>query len=891
MTDLFISYSRDDREFAERIHNAVKKEEGRNAWLDKVDIEKGEQFWREIEQGIDGANALVFLISPTSIKKAAGEQEYCRREIEYAVRQGKRIIPIVLRDCFHPNERVETRLISEILAHQELRERNWLDFHEQNFESNFAELLETIDKDLEYVKLHTQFLEYARDWVDGGRKDSNLLRGELLEEAEAWLQSGKEKIQLQRKELWRKYRDPEPTEDQQNFIVQSRLAENERLQRERLMKRAMTWGGGILAVSLVGAGIATWGAVKASNLRREAEIGTRLEQNGANALNQFKEQQTEGLLTAMRTVAELKTLVQDGRPLEEYPTVNPLLTLQTALDGLQEVKLKGHQGDVTSIDISPDGKMMATAGRDGTARLWTIDGKELHQIKGTHQDDVYFDMSSIQFSPDSKTIVTAGNNNIRLWTVEGKELTQLKGSKGFADSIQFSPNGKMIATLKDRVVTFWMLDGVEWIRLRSQAAIKSMQFSPDGQTIVTAGEESIGLWTRDGKDLMQIKRPKWSVDSVQFSPDGKTIATTEVTESVNIVRLWTLDGKLLTEIKRNQGPAVPKSFAGDGNVRAVKFSPDSKIISIVGSDRVVRLWSIEGKELVQLTGHGGAVRSVQFSPDNKMVVTTAQDGIVRVWSLNDNKLVQLRGHQSWVEDLRISSDSKHILTRGWKDEPRIWQLGDEKIKKFSNYQINGYLGGPLRENVFYVHFSPDSKVITTSGIDGPLRFWTFNDKEVEQIKEFKGGTPSLIPREKAVVQLSPDGKLKATVKEDGIAKIWTLDGKELAQFKGHQGAVLFVQFSPDSKTIATTGADDTVRLWDKRGRQIAQYNGQGYISPNWQYMVLSTRNPDISSAVLTLRPLMPNAPDKLLGVACDRLKYYLLQSPELKEDRKMCGME
>jgi WD40 repeat protein len=887
MTDLFISYSRDDREFAETLHDAVKKEEGRNAWLDKVDIEKGEQFWREIEQGIDGANALVFLISPTSIKKAAGEQEYCRRELEYAVRQGKRIIPIVLCDFFELNERVEDRLRKDILAHQTLAERNWLKFHAKTFDENLDELLKAADKDLEYVRLHTQFLGDARDWMNGGRKDSSLLRGEVLSQAENWLRNGKEKAELQRQEDWRKYRDPEPKPEQETFIAQSRFAEDARLKRDTLRKRAILWGGGFLAVSLVGAGIATWGAVKASNLRREAEIATRLEQNGATALNQFKEQQTEGLLTAMRTVAELKTLVQDGRPLEEYPTVNPLLTLQTALDGLQEVQLKGHQGNVYSVDLSPDGKMIATAGSDGTARLWTLEGKELILLKG-HKGDVY----SIQFSPKGKMIATKGSDNIRLWSTDGKELTQLEDAEGFT----FSPDGEMIVTFKGSVANFWTFNGVIWSLLRSQGSVSSMQFSPDGKMIVTAGEELVSLWTRDGKELMQIKRPKWSVTSVQFSPDGKTIATTEVTESVDIVRLWTLDGKLLAEIKRNPGSAVPTSFAGngfvgDGNVRAVEFSPDSRMIAIVGRDRVVRIWSIEGKELMQLTGHEGAVRSFRFSPDNKMIITTAQDRIVRVWSLNDNKPLQLRGHQNWVEDLEISSDSKTILTRGWHDEPRVWKLSDENIIKFSNYQINGYLGGPLRERIFFVHFSPDNKVITTSGIDGPLRFWTFNGKEVEQIKEYTGGTPSIIPQGKTVVQLSPDGKLKATVEEDGIAKLWTLNGKELAQFKGHQGAVLFVQFSPDGKIIATTGADDTVRLWDKRGRQIAHYTGQGYISPDWQYMVLGTRNPDLRSAALTLRSLMPSAPDKLLDVACDRVKNYLLQSPELKEDRKTCGLE
>ena len=64
---------------------------------------------------------------------------------------------------------------------------------------------------------------------------------------------------------------------------------------------------------------------------------------------------------------------------------------------------------------------------------------------------------------------------------------------------------------------------------------------------------------------------------------------------------------------------------------------------------------------------------------------------------------------------------------------------------------------------------------------------------------------------------SPDGKLLATSGEDGTTRLWDTNGKQIATLKGHQGSVRSVVFSPDGKQIATSGDDGTARLWQLRG--------------------------------------------------------------------------
>jgi len=213
MSDLFISYARDDNDFVQKLH-AVFEAGGQDAWLDCFDIPKGEKFWDEITQGIDGANAFVFIISPSSVDKASwlGNGAYCRREIEHAARGNKRIIPIVYQEGFNLNQ--------EILAHQVLGERNWIFFTPQyDFETQFQELLRTLKTDIAYVKKHTELTLAAEIWDKRGRKDrSTLWHGKRLVEAEKWLRRGEAKS-LENTKL--KYPDPTPTSLQKIFIIES----------------------------------------------------------------------------------------------------------------------------------------------------------------------------------------------------------------------------------------------------------------------------------------------------------------------------------------------------------------------------------------------------------------------------------------------------------------------------------------------------------------------------------------------------------------------------------------------------------------------------------------------------------------------------------------------
>ncbi|MEH1849851.1 MAG: AAA-like domain-containing protein [Nostoc sp.] len=468
------------------------------------------------------------------------------------------------------------------------------------------------------------------------------------------------------------------------------------------------------------------------------------------------------------------------------------------IDGQLLHTFQGHSSDVRGLSFSPDSKMIATASFDGTAKLWSINGQLLHSFQG-HLDKVY----SVSFNPDGKMIATASLDGIvKLWSTNGQLLYSFQGSRKGIISISFSPNGKMIATANlDGTAKLWSTNGQLLHSFQGHSApVYSVSFSPDGKMIATASKDKTAkLWSIDGQLRHSFQDHSDKVYSVSFSPDNNRIATASFDGTA---KLWSTNGQLLQTFKGHRG-----------YVYGVAFSPNGKMIATASQDKTAKLWSTDLVNIKTFfTRHNNFIWNVNFSPDGRRIATASFDSTAELWNLNGQLINILQGHSDSVYSISFSPNGKIIATASWDGTVKLWNSEGKFLTDFTKNE----------KRVNSVSFSPDSRTIAIANGDGNVKLYNFDSKTflILGVHIFKSHA-----KEVWDVRFSPDGKTIATASADDTAKLWSIQGQLLHTFEGHSDSVYSVRFSPDGKTIATTSADGTAKLWSIQGQLLHTFEG------------------------------------------------------------------
>ncbi len=366
--------------------------------------------------------------------------------------------------------------------------------------------------------------------------------------------------------------------------------------------------------------------------------------------------------------------------------------------GQQIAEWQAHQGIVYAVYFSPDGQLIATAGRDGKARLWNLSGQQINEFDG-HQPWV----SSVSFSPDGKLIATAGGDcKAKLWNLSGQKIAQFDGHSKEVWSTSFSPNGQYIVTAGlEGKARLWHLSGLQLILFNGhQGKVWSVSFSPDGRHLASAGDDSTArLWDLSGKQLAQFNGHQNGVKVVVFSPNGQYLVTGGYDGTA---RVWDLSGQLVSKVTPHQGW-----------VWSVNFSEDGELIATVGLDATAPLLDSSGRLILQLKDYQSAAHH-SFSPDGQYLVTaSSEDGIARLWNVFGRQLAQLDGEQDWVLCVSFSSDGQLVATAGENGSVCLWDLLGRQVSRFEGNQ----------GAIYGMSFSPDGRCLATAGKDGTVKLW------------------------------------------------------------------------------------------------------------------------------------------------------------------------
>jgi len=174
---VFISYSREDLEFADQLDAALSDVCGFECVLDRHGISGGEDWKERLGNLIREADTVVFVLSPSSACS-----EICAWEVEEAARLGKRILPV---NC---------RPLKSSSPPPRLRDLNYIFFHSDpknapgaGFGTGLAKLVAALNTDFDWLREHTRYLQRATEWDSRGRPPNRLLSGDDIAEAKAWV--------------------------------------------------------------------------------------------------------------------------------------------------------------------------------------------------------------------------------------------------------------------------------------------------------------------------------------------------------------------------------------------------------------------------------------------------------------------------------------------------------------------------------------------------------------------------------------------------------------------------------------------------------------------------------------------------------------------------------
>ena len=917
MAAVFISYSRKDIEPVRRLHAALAARE-RQSWVDWDGIPPTAEWMHEIRAAIDAAQAFAFVLSPDSLASRV-----CREELDHAVTQGKRLIPVVCRD-------VMAAEVPEALARL-----NWVYCREQDdIEAATGLLVLALDTDLQHVQSHTQLLLRAVDWETRGQDTSLTLRGAALAAAERWLADSAAQ-------------SPRPTALQTRYILQSRRTTDRR--RLSLLGAA---GAALVVVAVLG--VATFIERRNAAQQQRLAIAGRLAADAdlvreQSALGEPGQSLERSLLLAAESARQLDALgaqaLQTDRALRRALALQPpewpvrqgfiewqgeralslhadgsvqLLSGSLKLDrwnaagelALPALELAVPQ--IAALAFAPGGRFVVTRPSEGErGRIDVRDAQTLApRASVLHPAG---DASAVAVDAQARVLVAAyGRHDASTnQTTPDRTLVVDLADPGqavvaqlpYADGLALSPDGQWLALLVAGQVRLWALERRPALGLRpvplepSQREVRQIQFSADGSHLVAnLAVGGLEMWpVGQARSVLAGEEPLFSALAV--GPQAR-LAVGLVGPSRLQVRDLVRDREVAQLEYRHQDVLV--------------FSPDGQTLAITGrfaDHPAVRLWRLDqgGSDMLDVAAVPQR-KTLAFSADESLLHAVTDDAL-RSWVLTrstpgtgpaSRPMPGLQGLAAHSADGRV-----------------IAALSGQVVQL-----VDAATGTPLRERRFEgqasaLAISPDGQALAVALQGGGLWWWG-DARQAAPVRlaspdgvsqgflavgaggaSLLAGVPGAItragqpwrvlrwhpPAAVAVADLalgknrsglfaspcgfSPDAQRMASPHRDGgIAVQETTSGQVLLQVD-HTGGAPACAFSQDNRQLAV-GTGNTVRLWNlETGVETSRLEGlealSGLVfSPGNRYLATTEGDGRTRVWLLRLADLVARACERVL---------------------------
>jgi WD40 repeat protein/DNA-binding SARP family transcriptional activator len=768
-----------------------------------------------------------------------------------------------------------------------------------------------IDEDRAGLTIHRRLTDATLEWERRGRDPALLYRGVLLAEASTWAA-----------------RDPRVLNPRERAFLSAgedatRTAEHRRVRRLRLTVAAL-----LLGIVVTG-GLAAVATHQADRSAAQERIATARELASAAVANLGVDAERSVLLAleAVRHTMDADQIVV--RDAEE--ALHRAVMAHRTVDRLPE----GGR----SLALAPDGAWVAVANGDGRVVLWGEEGSVHGELEVADEP-----LEAIAVSPDGQRLATAdrgGGVQVRAIGGGGPVLGLTSGT-AWVTGLAFAPDGRRLAASRtDGIVTVWDLgadSAAPRHLLGHQYEVDHVVFTPDGRRLVSAGQDRTArVWDLVTGEVTVLEGHRWQVTRVAVSPDATVVATAS---NDGTARTW----DLATGQHRLTFPSLAP-------VESVAFDPTGQRLALGSTDGTVYVYdSSNARQLLLLGGHTAPVEDLVFTHDGEHLVTTSADGTTRRWDVgveggrdwltapsaylrfatvafspdgrwfavpddaegvvvrdarNGAVRHRLSGHDAWLVGLTFSPDGRWLAATPAHGD---FEAGLDELHTAPIWDLrSGALVTVLRGHEDIVNgavFSPDSRSVVTSALDGTVRTWRVVSGELldtvelgaapigvgfhedrwyatvagpdGEVEVWRDGEHRPLHRlrghDEPVTTVAFDAGLLVTASHrDGAARVWDLASGELVvAVDGHGAPVGHAVLDPAGSELATVGDDGMVRLWAvPSGEERLALDGHRLIATSAAYSpdgrLLATTSPD-GTVALRLRSI-----DDLVRVATQRV--------------------
>jgi WD40 repeat protein len=592
VADVFISYSRRDAAFVERVQRELEAR-GKSVWVDVEGIRDAEVFPVALLRAIEGSDSFVFVITPESVRSP-----FCAEEVSHAVELNKRIVPLALRDVPEPQ------------IPEAIRVRHWIPMRDGEFDRGVKRLVTAIDTDLGWEHRHTRLTVKALEWEQAGGDRSFLLRGSELAAAERWLAAGVGK-------------DPGPTVLEQEYLLAARSA---RTRRQRLL------AGGSLSVAAVAVGLLIFALIS----RGQAITAARVALAGRLGAEAVSEPRLDVAMLMAREAASL-----DRSPQTESTLLATLLR-SPAVIGTIALPVK----TTAALAFSPDARTLAAI--DGLGELRLFDSRthalaarpplpelEAGQAPAYSSDGTLLAFRGVLSS--SSFIQVSDARTLQPTVSLAEPATMPEAPREIpGGSVTIAPDDRMLYYPYWRVgigrapvrayVQRWALPGGEAlpvVRIGSQALL-AIRLIDAGSRLLTVSADNVKVF--DGRSLrllrtVHITPAPTAPAAAAISPDGATAVMGSRTGSVSFIDTSTGTSRVGAQ---GQGASVAR----------VLYAPDGSDAVSISSNGNAIVWNPgTARPDEVLIGPAGQVDGAAISPDGDTLYTSSLHGLLLEWDL------------------------------------------------------------------------------------------------------------------------------------------------------------------------------------------------------------------------------------------------------------------